>query len=344
MKVLIIGGTGLISQGIVKHLLARGADITLYNRNKRENPFTAPSPGLAAPLVGAFPPVHSLTGDRLDFATFERTFSNQSFDVVIDMICFKPEEAESDLRAFAGRCAQFIFCSTVCTYGAKIPSQVLIDESFPQEPISDYGRNKLACEQLFLHAHEQKKLNATIIRPSHTYGPSGFMIDQLEANSVAWDRIEKNRPVVVAGDGLGLWQSTHRDDVGKLFAYAALNPKTFGQSYNATRDEITTWSDYYAQVSAALGKTPQLLFMPAHWIVAHDPKRFGLLSEITQFHGAYTSAKAKRDIPEFNTAKTPLTQGAADTFRDLRRRNQWRSGDDDKLYEEMARKAAALAT
>ncbi len=294
MKVLIIGGTGLISQGIVKHLLTRSADITLYNRSQRDNPFSSQ--------------VKSLTGNRLHFTDFERTFSSQTFDVVIDMICFKPEEAESNLRAFAGqggRCGHFIFCSTVCTYGSKIPPSVFIDETFPQEPISDYGRNKLACEQIFLRAHEQKKLTTTIIRPSHTYGPSGNMIDQLEVNPVAWDRVEKGKPILCAGDGLGLWQSTHRDDVGKLFAFAALNEKTFGQSYNATRDEVITWRDYYTHVSAALGKTPNLVLMPAGWIVSHDPKRFGLLREITQFHGAYSCSKAKRDIPEFATPQIP---------------------------------------
>ena len=35
MKVLIIGGTGLISTGIVKHLKVRGAEITMLNRGKR---------------------------------------------------------------------------------------------------------------------------------------------------------------------------------------------------------------------------------------------------------------------------------------------------------------------
>ena len=37
MQVLIIGGTGLISTGIVKHLLARGAGVTVFNRAKRES-------------------------------------------------------------------------------------------------------------------------------------------------------------------------------------------------------------------------------------------------------------------------------------------------------------------
>ena len=35
MRVLMIGGTGLISTGIVKHLLDRKAEITVFNRGKR---------------------------------------------------------------------------------------------------------------------------------------------------------------------------------------------------------------------------------------------------------------------------------------------------------------------
>src|SRR6266851_2805379 len=42
------------------------------------------------------------------------------FDVVIDMICFRAEEAESDVRAFGGRCEQLQFCSSVAAYGVKI--------------------------------------------------------------------------------------------------------------------------------------------------------------------------------------------------------------------------------
>ena len=73
----------------------------------------------------------------------------------------------------------------------KVPATVVIDETFPQEPISDYGRNKLECERIFLRAHEQKQLNGTIIRPSCTYGPGGMLIDNLEFNPPSWDRIER---------------------------------------------------------------------------------------------------------------------------------------------------------
>jgi nucleoside-diphosphate-sugar epimerase len=137
-----------------------------------------------------------------------------------------------------------------------------------------------------------------------------------------------------------LWQSTHRDDCGKLFAYSALNPRTYGQNYNATREVVFTWRDYYRQAAAALGKTAQLVFMPAAWIVRHDPARFGLLAEITQYHGAYNSTKARRDVPEF-ICEIGLTSGATETFADLRRRNVWRDSGTDVLYRSMIDEALA---
>lgn len=327
MNVLIIGGTGLISTGIVKHLLARNASVTMFNRGQRDATIPAG--------------VQVRHGDRDNLAVFEHECGRDRWDAVIDMICFSPEQAAADIRIFAGRCDQFIFCSTVCSYGVKVSPHVFVDETFPQEPISPYGRNKLLCEQAFLEAHEARKFKLTIIRPSHTYGPGASLIDNLEGDAVAWDRIDRGLPVLCAGDGLGLWVSTHRDDVGKLFAYAVGNPKTFGQAYNATRQQHLTWREYYRTVAAVLGKPAQVIFMPADWITAHDPQRFGLLREITAFHGAYDSAKARRDVPEFH-CEIDFATGAAQTLADLRRRGALRQTAGDTLYQSMVDKALAI--
>jgi nucleoside-diphosphate-sugar epimerase len=326
MNVLLIGGTGLISVGIVKHLRARGAKVAMFNRGKRENVLERD--------------VHVITGDRNDLAALKQCVDGKTWDVVIDMICFNPEQAEASATVFSGKCRQFIFCSTVCTYGVKIPPNVLVDETFPQEPISTYGKNKVLCEQRFRRAHADGAFATTIIRPSHTYGEGSGLIDQLEGNAVAWDRIQHGLPVLCGGDGLGLWNSTHRDDVGKLFAHVCLNERTYGQDYNATTDRAFTWRDYYREGAAALGKTVQLLMMPAAWIAAHDPARFGLLREITQFHGAYTSAKARRDVPEF-TIEVRFKEGAKRTLDDVKRRGAWRDSKGDDLYQAMVNKAIA---
>lgn len=220
-----------------------------------------------------------------------------------------------------------------------MPPGVLVDETFPQEPISSYGRNKVACEKLVLSYAE--KFGVTIIRPSHTYGPGSSMIDQLEPDGVTWDRVEKGLPVLVADSGMGLWVSTHRDDCGQLFALAALEEKAFGQAYNATRDEHLTWADYYQHVAAAMGKEAKLLTMPAPWIWKHDEKRFNLLKEITAYHGAYSSAKAKAHFPQWK-CDIDLTRGSAETLRDIRRRGAWKNCEGDVLYDQMVKAAESL--
>ena len=327
MKVLLVGGTGLISTGIVEHLRVRGAELTLFNRGQRE------SAGASDSRV--------IVGDRNQPALFEERLQNERFDVVIDMICFTPEQAEASVRAFGGRTAQFIFCSTVCTYGVEIPSHVLIDESFPAVPTSGYAKNKVCCEQIFERAAAAGHFQATIIRPSNTYGPGGTLIDQMEFDSVVWDRVEQGLPVLLAGDGIGLWQATHRHDVGKLFAYAAGNPKTYGQAFNATRDRVFTWRDYYREAAQALGTEAQVVLVPAGWIVAQNPKRFSFLNEITRYHGAYSSEKAKATVPEFR-CEIGFVEGARQTLQAMKKRGAWRRHQDDAEYSALVERALGL--
>jgi nucleoside-diphosphate-sugar epimerase len=327
MNVLVVGGTGVIGAGIVKHLVCRGSRVTTYDRCLRVRDV---SPG-----------VEHIVGDRADERAFERQFERSRYDVVIDMLCFTKGDAESTERAFGGRCHQLVLCSTVCTYGAKTPSSVFVDERSPQEPVSEYGRNKVDCERFLEGASEHGRFSLTIVRPSHTYGPGAPLIDQLEADGSAWDRVLRGRPILCAGDGLGLWQPTHRDDCAKLFAYAALNPKTYGEAYNATGDEVLTWRDYYRKAAAALETQARLVLAPAGWLLHELPRRFGLLRDVTRYHGVYDSAKASMAIPEFR-AVVGFAAGARETFVDIRRRRVWRDSSTDDEYERLVQRAIEL--
>jgi nucleoside-diphosphate-sugar epimerase len=327
LNALIVGGTGLISTAITRHLLARGAKVTVYNR------------GLSQTVLPAG--VRHIAGDRADRTAFVRAFQEDRFDVVFDMICYTTEQAEDSVRAFRGRCEQFVFCSTAATYGAKVPPQVLIDERCPLEPESDYGRSKVACEIAFQRAADSGAFKVTIMRPAHTYGPGGAMDDQQESDSGTWDRVARGLPVLLAGDGLGLWQSTHRDDCALLFAHAALNPKTYGEAYNATRDEVLTWRGYYREVARALDTRAKVVCVPARWLIAQDAERFDFLAQITQFHCAYSSAKAKAHVPEFR-ARIGLEAGARETFADMRARGAWRDSREDTAYQRIVERALTL--
>jgi len=299
MKVLIIGGTGLISTGIVKALSTRGAAITVFNRGQTDD------------RLGAG--VRHLAGDRNDFPAFEAAVAAAGpWDVVIDMICFRPDQAESDVRAFAGRCGHFIFCSTVCTYG-NTQTVVPTLEDTPQVPHSAYGRDKVACEQLFLRAHVAKKMPVTIFRPSHTYGPGGNVINNLGWEATFVDRLRRGRPIIVSGDGHGLWQSAFSEDVGVGFAGAAGNPACFGEAYNIVGDEVVTWDDYTRRTATAIGAPPpRIVHLPTDLLLAIDRPRYSALEEIFRFHGVYSSAKLKRVVPAYRSA-TPYEEGVRRT-------------------------------
>ncbi|HEY5146153.1 MAG TPA: NAD-dependent epimerase/dehydratase family protein [Polyangiaceae bacterium] len=341
MKALVIGGTGLISGGVVKHLLARGAEVHVYSRRQHGTEARAAGERDTRDTGGPF--VRFIRGDRSDARAFVAAFASSRYDVVIDMICFSPADATATVAAFGGRCEQLQFCSTVCTYGVDVPPRVLIDETCPQTPPTLYGQNKVLCERIFERAHADRAFKSTIIRPSQTYGPGGTIIDQLEIDGgTTWDRIVKGQPVLCTGDGLGLWQATHRDDVGELFAYAALNPATYGEAYNATRERVFTWRDYYREAARALDRPAKLVFVPAAWLLsAATCDRFGLLRDVTRFHGAYSSAKARAHVPEFR-ATVDFERGARETFGELRRRGAWRDSAADLEYERLVNAALAF--
>ncbi len=322
MNVLLIGGTGLISTGIVKALQARGAAITVFNRGQTDD------------RLG---PVQHLTGDRNDFAAFERAMAaTGTWDVVIDMICFRPDQAASDLRAFAGRCGHFIFCSTVCTYG-NTQTVVPTVETTPQAPHSTYGRDKVACEQLLLRAHADGRLPVTIFRPSHTYGPGGTVINNLGWGPTFVYRLRRGRPIIVSGDGHGLWQSAYSEDVGVGFAHAAGRSKCFGEAYNIVGDEVVTWDDYTRRTAAAIGApSPRIVHLPTDFLLALDRPRHAALEEIFRFHGVYSSAKLKRDVPEYRPAM-PFEEGVRRTVAWMDQHGKITSADtdpfDDRLVE-----------
>src|SRR3954453_8973822 len=156
MRVLFIGGTGIISTACTRLAIERGIDLTLLTRGQRTTPIPA----------GA----KTLTVDIDDAAAAAQALSTQSFDVVVDWIAFTPAHIERDLNLFRGRTRQFIFISSASAY-QKPATHYLITESTPlANPFWDYSRNKIACEDRLLQAYREEAFPITIVRPSLTYG------------------------------------------------------------------------------------------------------------------------------------------------------------------------------
>ena len=319
MNVLIIGGTGLISTGITRQLVARGDDVTLYNRGQRE---------------ADIPAVTRIAGDRTDYPAFEAQMAKAgTYDAVIDMICFRPEEAESAIRAFRGRTAQYVFCSTVDVYTKPASAYPITEDAERQpSPSFPYAHNKARCEQLLEQAHAQGYLALTTIRPAWTYGEGGALLHTFGWNTYFLDRLSKGRPVIVHGDGTSFWPACHRDDVVRAFAGALGNERAFGRGYHVTGEEWMTWNAYHRVVAGALGAPPPtLVHIPTDLLGSVAPRRAEWCVENFRYNNLFDNAAARADLGFRYTI--PLAAGAQRVIEWHRAHGGFENCDDHPFYD-----------
>lgn len=282
MRVLVIGGTGLISGPMVGHLIARGAEVTIFHRGS--------TPCAEKPVIG------EILGDRSDHAGFvERVRGAAPWDCVIDMIGGAPADAESLIAAARG--AHVIFCSTTTVYGRPFLRVPVIEEGAKLAPPSPYGENKLACERILREAGSRGECPVTIVRPAHIYNERSLMLHSLGNRTSHLDRIRAGRPIVVHDDGQGLWASLWADDGGAAIAAAAFAPAARGQTYHLAGSEPFTWDAYHRLLASALGApAPEIVHVPSETLAQLAPKRSLQCLRTLRYPGVYDCSAAVRDL------------------------------------------------
>ncbi|MCA1808192.1 MAG: NAD-dependent epimerase/dehydratase family protein [Lentisphaerae bacterium] len=282
MKVCVIGGTGNISTSIVRVLLEKGHEVTCYNRGIRG---TVPKD------------VRIICGDRSQRDEFEKTMQKESFDAAIDMICFNAEDAKSDIRAFP-HVGQLVHCSTVCTYGIDY-LWLPVTEDHPLRPVTDYGRNKVAADAVFLEEYYRNAFPVTIIKPSTTYGTRLGLLRQVALDFSWIDRVRKGKPILICGDGNALHQFLHVDDAALGFAGVLGKKHCIGQTYNLTNRGYISWADYHRTGMRVIGREVELKGVPLAVLEKQDIPKFDVCRYIFAHITYYSSEKIFRDVPEF---------------------------------------------
>ena len=265
MKVLFIGGTGVISSGVSPLAVERGIELYLLNRGQRGELFPK----------GA----HQIVADVGDRASVRKALEGQSFDVVVDWLVFTPEQLEADIALFTGRTGQYIFISSASAY-QKPPTHSPITESTPvANPYWQYSRDKIACEDRLMREYREKQFPMTVVRPSHTYGltmiPSGFASWTHPWTLV--DRMRRGKKIIVHGDGTSLWTMTHNSDFGRAFVGLLGNPAAVGHTFHITSDEALTWDQITLAIGRAAGVQPDIIHIASDFISAFDPEARGSL-------------------------------------------------------------------
>ena len=283
MKLLIIGGTGKISTPVTRALIERGDSITLFNRGQRSIAFAGRA--------------RELRGDRHDVADFERQIREAgTFDCVIDMIGYRPEEVAASIRALTGRCGQYVFCSTVDVY-QRPSTHYPYREGEPLHSLSEYGRNKVRCERVLEQAHSDGAFALTILRPAHTYDDSGIIHHAMGRSTALLDRLRRGMPVIVHGDGQSLWVAAHAEDVATGFVGAIGNTRAFGRGYHLPGEEWLTWNVYHRVVAEVLGAPPpDLVHIPTELLVRLAPRHAATCAPNFQYPNIFDATAARDEL------------------------------------------------
>jgi nucleoside-diphosphate-sugar epimerase len=292
MKVLFIGGTGIISSASSKLAIDRGIELYLLNRGQSVRP--APD--------GA----RILRGDGRDPQSARTALGDLSFDAVVDWIAFTPEHVEADLNLFRGRTRQYLFISSASAYQTPPASLPVTESTILDNPFWQYSRNKIACEERLVRAYREEKYPITIVRPSHTYDRTLLPMD---GGWTAVDRMLRGQKVIVHGDGTSLWTLTHHTDFARGLVGLLGNSHAIGEAVHITSDEWLSWNQIFEIIARAAGTEPRIAHVPSDLIAAYDPNWGpGLLGD--KAHSMiFDNSKIKRLVPDF-VCRIPFSRGA----------------------------------
>jgi nucleoside-diphosphate-sugar epimerase len=290
MKLLFIGGTGLISSACAELAVQRGHSLTLVNRSVSKK---YPVPDGANVVT---------TDIHDDGQHLAEALKGQSYDAVVDFLAFTVKDIERDLGLFRGRVGQFVFISSASAY-QRPPQRYVITEETPLEnPFWQYSRDKIACERLLMEAYRKDGFPVTIVRPSLTYGPSQipFCVGSWAYPWTIMHRMMQGKKIIVPGDGTALWVLTWNMDFAKGLVGLLGKPEAIGEAYHITSDEVLTWNQIYVEAFRALGLTPNILHVPTDVIEAHWPHAHGSLLGDKIHSVVFDNVKIKRTVPDYH--------------------------------------------
>jgi len=285
LKILLIGGTGLISTAVSKTIVARGDELYLLNRGTQNHL----APKEAKLIIGDY---------RKD--DLKALFKGMNFDVVVNYIAFTEEDVKRDVEVFAGLTAQYVFISSASAYQKPVRDFPITENTPLENKYWEYSNNKIKCER-YLRSIDIQGFNVTIVRPSHTYDATKLIaVLKDHANQYGIiDRILKEKPYIIPGDGTSLWTLTFNEDYAELFVPLLGEERAYGEDYHITSDFVYTWEQIYEFFCDALGKKPNPIHIPTDYIVKHLPEFAGELYGDKMHSAIFDNSKVKVFNPTY---------------------------------------------
>ena len=301
MKILLIGGTGVLSRDISKYAISRGMEVYLLNRGNR--PEEIP---VEAVLIKA---------DIRNAPEVEERIKGIGFDVVVDFLSFTLDQMRKSLPVLKDRCKQYVFISSATAYSIESRSGTITEGAEVGNRLWDYANNKAKCEKFLQEYATEHGLSYTIVRPYVTYGDTRIPFAVISGRrkwSLA-NRILQGKPVVMWDDGSAICTLTHTLDFAVGIVGLFGNPKAENQAFHITSEERFTWNEVLSMIASAAGREANVVNIPSIYIENEMAEYKGLLLGDKATNMAFDNSKIKDAVPEFG-CKIDFAGGIARTI------------------------------
>jgi len=304
-SILILGGTGFVGPHQVRRAVARGHQVTIFNRGRS-------APGLFGKDV------EELAGDR---ASDLRALEGRRWDAVIDESASSssaPEWVEKSASLLKDATDQYLFISTRSVYAdlSAVPmtkdAPVLTRENSPlrEGQALPYGHAKAYAEKA---AHAAMPGRVTVVRPGLIIGPG----DDTDRFTYWPVRIARGGEVLVPGDGSDHVQIIDVRDLVN-FCITLVEQRTYGV-FNAVGPHLgQPFSQFVQRIQQGVGATDvSYTWVDADFLRENGANPYGRELPVYQVMRGRTAGFARFDLtPEIAAGLTftPTEDTARDTL------------------------------
>lgn len=243
MRVLVLGGSRFLGRNLVRALINKGHDITIFNRGNY--------PDSRIPKG-----VKIVHGDRSNKLHLER-LGRSRFDTIFDTSGYFPEQISLAVDRFQGNCDHYVYCSSAVVYAEPVTFPLREENLLGSWPVwGEYGENKRACEEVIWNARKKTGFPVSTIRPVYILGPDNY----LNRESFILERLLSNSRIIIPGSGTALIQFIFVDEVAHILMTMMENvDRTIGKSFNCCGDEFVTLNGFVSLFAKVSDSVPLLV-------------------------------------------------------------------------------------
>lgn len=283
IKILLIGGTGVLSSAVTEESLKRGYDVTMINRGSKPIP----------------PSAHLFKSDNKDYSRIEQYLRGKFFDAVIDFLCYTKEELKNSFNLYNKYTNQYFFISSGAVYNTKLSAP--FNENAPKVlDIWPYSVNKWASECLLMDMASKTDCKYTIIRPGVTYGNTRIPYGISPKYGYHWTlcaRILAGKPIITWKDGMIKSSVMRVEDFAYQMVSLIGNKYAYDECFNISGNESLSAMDILKELSSQLNKECITIDITPEFYAVEYPERYGEILGGRTYDSQLDNSKITRIAP-----------------------------------------------